>query len=76
MLVALFREDDMAERCRGSQEGLRVNVLVTGAAGYVGSVCCEVLLDHGHKLIAVDNLLAACAGKRPPNCVNPEVSQH
>jgi hypothetical protein len=24
-------------------------------------------------MIAVDNLLAACAGKRPPNCVNPEV---
>jgi glyoxylate reductase len=24
-------------------------------------------------MIAVDNLLTACAGRRPPNCVNPEV---
>ena len=24
-------------------------------------------------MIAVDNLLAVCAGERPPNCVNPEV---
>lgn len=24
-------------------------------------------------MIAVDNLLAVCAGRRPPNCVNPEV---
>lgn len=24
-------------------------------------------------LLAVDNLLAVCAGQRPPNCVNPEV---
>ena len=24
-------------------------------------------------MIAVDNLLAVCAGKRPPNCVNPQV---
>ena len=24
-------------------------------------------------LIAVDNLLAVCAGRKPPNCVNPEV---
>lgn len=24
-------------------------------------------------MLAVDNLLAACAGRRPPNCVNPEI---
>jgi glyoxylate reductase len=24
-------------------------------------------------MLALDNLLAVCAGKRPPNCVNPEV---
>ncbi len=31
-------------------------VLVTGAAGYVGSVVTEVLIDKGFKVIAVDNL--------------------
>jgi glyoxylate reductase len=24
-------------------------------------------------MMAIDNLLAACTGRRPPNCVNPEV---
>jgi UDP-glucose 4-epimerase len=33
-----------------------MNVLVTGAAGYVGSVCAEVLLAHGYGVIALDNL--------------------
>jgi len=35
-----------------------MNVLVTGAAGYVGSVCAEVLLARGYKVIALDNLTA------------------
>jgi nucleoside-diphosphate-sugar epimerase len=32
-------------------------VLVTGAAGYIGSVLCEHLLDAGHSVIALDALL-------------------
>ena len=34
-----------------------MNVLVTGAAGYIGSVCSEVLLARGITVIALDNLL-------------------
>jgi UDP-glucose 4-epimerase len=34
-----------------------MNVVVTGAAGYVGSVCAEVLVKRGHKVIALDNLV-------------------
>jgi UDP-glucose 4-epimerase len=34
-----------------------VNVLVTGAAGYIGSICAEVLLSRGMHVIALDNLL-------------------
>ena len=33
-----------------------MNVLVTGAAGYIGSICAEVLLARGMSVIALDNL--------------------
>ena len=33
-----------------------MKVLVTGAAGYIGSVTTEVLLDAGYDVIALDNL--------------------
>lgn len=32
------------------------NVLVTGGAGYVGSVCCAELLHRGHAVTVVDDL--------------------
>jgi UDP-glucose 4-epimerase len=32
------------------------NVLVTGGAGYVGSVCCAELLRRGHSVAVVDDL--------------------
>ncbi len=33
-----------------------MTILVTGAAGYIGSICTEVLLARGHQVIALDNL--------------------
>jgi UDP-glucose 4-epimerase len=36
--------------------GISLNILVTGAAGYIGSVCSEVLLARGLRVIALDNL--------------------
>ena len=32
-------------------------VLVTGAAGYIGSILCEHLLDAGYRVVAMDNLM-------------------
>lgn len=36
---------------------MQPRVLITGAAGYLGSVLCERLLREGYRVVAVDNLL-------------------
>lgn len=36
---------------------MAANVLVTGAAGYIGSILCEHLLAAGHRVTALDSLL-------------------
>jgi len=33
-----------------------MQLLVTGGAGYIGSVCVELLLEQGHGIVVVDNL--------------------
>lgn len=33
-----------------------MRILVTGAAGYIGSVCTETLIGRGHSVIALDDL--------------------
>ena len=39
-----------------SDSNERRHILVTGAAGYIGSVLCERLLEAGHSVTGVDNL--------------------
>ncbi len=33
-----------------------MKILVVGGAGYIGSICTELLLDEGHEAIVFDNL--------------------
>ncbi|HLK58727.1 MAG TPA: UDP-glucose 4-epimerase GalE [Chthonomonadaceae bacterium] len=33
-----------------------MKILVTGAAGYIGSVVTELLIEEGHRIVAMDNL--------------------
>ena len=35
----------------------KVNILVTGAAGYIGSMLCTKLVDEGYNVTAVDILV-------------------
>ena len=35
---------------------MKENVLVTGGAGFIGSHLCELLVHHGHQVVAIDNL--------------------
>lgn len=42
------------DRPSGYSSGMRV--LVTGGAGYIGSVVTDVLLEHGHRVVVYDNL--------------------
>jgi dTDP-glucose 4,6-dehydratase len=34
-----------------------MRIVVTGAAGFIGSHLCETLLDRGHQIVGIDNLL-------------------
>ena len=43
-----------------------MDILVTGAAGYIGSICSEVLLARGHRVVALDNLQEGHLAAVPP----------
>lgn len=48
---------------RGWGRGLgKMNILVTGGAGYIGSHTCVALLEAGHEVIVADNLCNSNAG--------------
>lgn len=42
-----------------------MKLLVTGGAGYVGSVCTKVLLEQGHEVVVVDDLSTGNADAVP-----------
>ncbi len=57
----------MAESC-GSMQGVPMNVLVAGGAGYIGSHAVKQLLDAGHRVAVVDNL---CRGHARRSIAGP-----
>lgn len=49
-------------------------ILVTGGAGYVGSVCCAQLLARGHRVEVIDDLSTGFADAVPQGAVLHRVS--
>ncbi len=45
-----------------------MKLLVTGGAGYVGSVCAAVLVDRGHEVVVVDDLSTGNRDAVPAQC--------
>ena len=37
---------------------MKESILITGGAGYIGSVASEILLEKGYNIIVLDNLTA------------------
>jgi len=46
-----------------------LHILVTGAAGYIGSICCELLVSSGVNVIALDNLSEGHRAAVPPQAL-------
>ena len=46
-----------------------MKVIVTGGAGYIGSICAAELLANGHEVIVVDNLYQGHRAAVPPEAI-------
>ena len=48
-----------------------MNIVITGGSGFVGSYLCEKLINDGHKIIVIDNLLTGST-ENISNLINNE----
>ena len=46
-----------------------MQALVTGGAGYIGSICVEMLIEQGYKVVVIDNLIEGNCGAVLPEAV-------
>ena len=55
-----------------------MKLLVTGGAGYVGSVCAQVLIERGHEVVVLDDLSTGNADGVPPGArfVEGDIATH
>jgi UDP-glucuronate decarboxylase len=54
-----------------SKRGVKMRILVTGGAGFLGSHLCDRLLADGHEVLAVDNLYTGSKVNIAHNLQNP-----
>lgn len=50
---------------------MNARVFITGGAGYLGSILCEHLLDAGHRVTVLDNLMHRQTSLAH-RCANPD----
>src|SRR4051794_40295978 len=58
------------------QGGPAVKLLVTGGAGYIGSVVTRLLLDAGHEVVVLDDLSTGYRAALPADATHVEVRIH
>jgi UDP-glucose 4-epimerase len=42
------------------------DILITGGAGYIGSICCAKLIERGHSIVVIDDLSTGFKRSIPP----------
>ncbi|RPJ84838.1 MAG: NAD-dependent epimerase/dehydratase family protein, partial [Acidobacteria bacterium] len=45
-----------------------MNLLITGGAGYIGSIAAELAVEAGHGVVVIDDLRAGNRAAVPPSC--------
>jgi UDP-glucuronate decarboxylase len=50
----------------------KLNIVVTGGAGFIGSHLCDRLVQQGHRVYCVDNLLTGAFSNVRPLCNHPD----
>src|SRR5688500_3835644 len=56
---------------RFEEEGVKLRIVVAGGAGFIGSHLCQRLIDQGHEVIAVDNLVTGSRRNLGPLLAHP-----
>src|SRR3989337_3927653 len=51
-----------------------IHVLVTGGAGFIGTNLCKKLLQQGHKVVSIDNLITSYGSNIKDFSKNPNFS--
>src|SRR5258708_22119084 len=68
MLPRSVGQADWTRQTMSTKARNAVRLLVTGGAGYAGSVCAARLIEAGHEVVVVDDLSTGHADAVPAGC--------
>ncbi|MFD1912767.1 UDP-glucuronic acid decarboxylase family protein [Halodurantibacterium flavum] len=64
----------MRDHIDGTDEERRLNILVAGGAGFIGSHLCDALLGQGHRVVCLDSFLTGSRANLEPLRNHPDFS--